>query len=956
MIRYFFERVLYRTRRLISSRLFILSFIFTCTSMMLIGRLFYLQIVKGEEYLSNSVLRAKKTVTLPGTRGNIYDRNGVLLAYNELAYSVVYENDGVLKGTVEENNEHLNETLARVIDIVEKYGDHIISGFGIVLDTNGEFVYAQADETLRLRFIADIFGYRTIEELSQEQRNMSAKELLEYICTDPVNGFGIDTGSCEPNRLLQLVNMRYAIRLNGFQQYNATVLASDVREQAATAIMENKDTLSGINIREESLRRYTDSQYFASIIGYTGKISQDEFDKIDSTYKKSYSLSDVVGKSGIEQSMDYVLQGKKGEDVFYVDRLGKVLESVSRVEPGVGNDIYLTIDKNLQEETYHLLEEKLAGIILSKMQNVLEYTKGYERDTTEIVIPVGDAYHALVGNDVIDSSHFSSAEAQPAEKKINEIFVPGKERDLKEIETYMKGSDSPAYDQLSSKMKGYMDYVSGELLTDRLHLLRSDQIDYNDETVRSWTKDEKINIRSYLMYAISKNWIDTSRLSAYTGDEIYSDSEKIYDALVQAIMDSITQSRVFDKLIYKYQIKAGEIPAALLCAAVYEQGVIPMNEEVYNQLASQTADPYAWLQEQIRTLTITPGQLALEPCTGSAVVSDPNTGEVLACVSYPGYDNNRLANDMDATYYNKLVTGLSRPFYNNATQERTAPGSTFKMVSAITGLEEGVISADTYHYCNGEFTEVTPSPRCWSYPNGHGGLNVSDAIAVSCNVFFYQVGYDLSFDENKKYDSKIGTDKLAKYGAMLGLNENTGIEIPESDPQLSDEYSILSAIGQGTNNFTVSQLNRYVATVANKGVLRKLTLIHKTTDHDGKLIKQYEPSEAVHADGISDATWTQIHEGMKRMVNESTLFGNMDVQMAGKTGTAQQSSLHPDHALFVGFAPADSPTVAVAVRIANGYKSSYAAEIGRDVCQYALSGKQISQGGAAQLTDAIAGD
>lgn len=956
MLRYFIRRAGYRLRRLLSSRMFVLSLVFVFSSAVLVGRLFYLQIVKGEEYLSNSVLRAKKTTVTEGTRGNIYDRNGELLAYNELAYSVVYEDEGVLNGTVEQNNRKLNNVLADVMAIVEKNGSHVVTGFGIVLNSSGEYEFAQTDETLRQRFVADVFGYRTIDELSDKEKNMSASDLIKEICTDPVNGFGIDLSSNDPAYVLKLVNMRYAIRLNSFQQYNATVLASDVSEQAAAAVMENKDTLSGIDIKEESLRRYTDSKYFASIIGYTGKISQDEYDQIDKEYKKDYSLSDIVGKSGIEQTMDRVLQGKKGETTFYVDRLGKVLETVSKTDPGVGNDVYLTIDKKLQEQTYQLIEEKLAGIILAKMRNILDYTPGNEKDTTEIIIPVGDAYNALVGNDVIDSSHFSSTDAGPSEKKIYEIFSTAKTGDLAAIEEYMRNPDAAAYKDLSRQMKAYMDYISDTLLPDRLKLIKSDRIDSNDDTVRAWTKDESISLYTYLNYAISKNWIDTTKLSSYIGGEAYSDSEKVYDAVVKSVMDSISQSLSFDKLIYKYRIKSGEIPGALLCAAVYEQNVLPMEEEVYNSLAAQSTDPFYWMQDKIRSLSLTPGQLALEPCTGSAVVSDPNTGQVLACVSYPGYDNNRLSNDMDSKYYNQLVTGLSRPFYNNATQERTAPGSTFKMVSAMTGLEEGVIDGSTLHYCNGEFTEVTPSPRCWSYPNGHGSINVSSAIAVSCNVFFYKVGYDLSFNDKGEYDSKVGTDKLAKYASLMGLNEKSGIEIPESDPQISDEYSILSAIGQGTNNYTVSQLNRYVATVANKGILRKLTLINKTTDHDGKLIRQYEPEEAKKTDEVSDSTWDLIHSGMVNMINSSTLFTGMGVQVAGKTGTAQQSSLHPDHALFVGFAPADKPTLAVAVRIANGYKSSYAAEIGRDIFNYEFSGEQSASGQAASLTDAIAGD
>src|SRR5699024_579836 len=132
---------------------------------------------------------------------------------------------------------------------------------------------------------------------------------------------------------------------------------------------------------------------------------------------------------------------------------------------------------------------------------------------------------------------------------------------------------------------------------------------------------------------------------------------------------------------------------------------------------------------------------------------------------------------------------------------------------------------------------VTPSPRCWIYPGGHGSLNVVGAIQNSCNVFFYQVGYDLGMDEEGNYDSDIGTDKLAKYAAMFGLNETSGLEIPEAEPHISDEYSIQSANGQGNTSYTVSQLNPYVTAVANSGTVYDLTLIDKTTDSNGMLIK-----------------------------------------------------------------------------------------------------------------------
>ena len=135
-----------------------------------------------------------------------------------------------------------------------------------------------------------------------------------------------------------------------------------------------------------------------------------------------YSLSDIVGKAGIEQSMDNVLQGKKGETTVYVDNLGRVTDTVSRKDPEAGNDVYLTIDKNLQESTYKLLEEKIAGIVLSKLQNVLEYDTSSVDDSKNLIIPVSDAYYNLIGNAVIDSGHFSSSDAKTAEQQVYSIF------------------------------------------------------------------------------------------------------------------------------------------------------------------------------------------------------------------------------------------------------------------------------------------------------------------------------------------------------------------------------------------------------------------------------------------------------------------------------------------------------------------------------------------------------
>ena len=952
MFREIIDRIKEGIEYIMKSRLMVLIIVFCLTSSVLIGRLFYLQIVRGEEYLENYELQIRRTSEIAATRGNIYDRNGNLLAYNELAYSVTIQDTVPTNTSSEDKNEILNNTLDQVLSIVENNGDSVIDSFGIILDSAGNYQFAETNETLRLRFIADVYGQAYTDDLTEEQKNQSASGIMHHLCS---KRYGLDDENNDPEYILKMVNMRYAMGLNSYQQFLSTTLASDVSDETVAAIMENQSKLNGVDIEEESLRRYPDGKYFASIIGYIGPMSQDEYDNLAEDEKDKYSLSDLVGKSGIEQAFDSTLQGVKGKSTFYVDNLGKIIETVSRTDPKAGNDIYLTIDKDLQINAYNLLEGKIAGIVLSKLTNILDYDPSVENDASDIIIPISDAYHAFIANEVIDMDHFANDEAGTAEKAVYAVFQNSKESTLSGIMSQLESPDSAAYKDLSDEMKAYMSYICNDVLADKTGILLTSEIDTSDETYIAWRTDETISLNAYLNYAISQNWIDTSKL----GDSAYSSSEEIYQALLTYIEEYLTDDSDFDKLLYEYLIKSGSVTGTQICAIVYEQGVLPMDEDAYNGLLRGTVDSYGWLHDKIQSLEITPGQLGLEPGSGGLVVTDPNTGDVLACVSYPGYDNNRLANTMDSAYYNQLNSGTSRPFYNRATQEETAPGSTFKMVSATAGLEEGIVDASTTFSCNGVFSEVQPSPRCWVYPNGHGSLNAVGAIENSCNVYFYNVGYELGMDSEGNYDSTRGTDRLAKYAEMYGLGEKSGLEIDEAAPHISDEYSIQSAIGQGNNNFTVSQLNRYVTAVANRGTVYDLTLIDKVTDSSGSLLRDNEAEVVRTMDDISSSTWDQLHQGMELMVSSHATFSGLDFSMAGKTGTAQQNELHADHALFVGYAPADSPEISVAVRIVNGYNSGYASEIGRDVSQIYfnpdLKDKLIT-GEAANLGSEMAGD
>lgn len=953
------ERIKETVIRLVKSRMFIACVVFCVMFAILVQRVFYLQIVKGESYLNDYKLQIQKTKEVQGTRGRILDRNGTVLADNVLAYSVTIEDNGDYDTTKQKNKE-LNATVRSVIDIIEKNGDSVINSFGIVNNESGEYEFS-SEGTARLRFIADIFGYATIDKLSEKQKNYTADDIMNYLCTDDTYGYGIDQEKYEKEDVLKLVNIRYAISLNKYRKYIATTVASNVSDTTVAEIMENQDELTGVSIEESSIRQYNNSKYFASIIGYTGQISQEEYNALSEEEQESYSLTDIVGKAGIEKAMDSTLQGEKGETKIYVNNVGKVIDSEQVKEAKAGNDVYLSIDADLQIAAYNILEEKLAGIILSKMVNRLDYDTSNVKNADAIVIPVGDVYNAFFENKIIDTGRFTQSDAGAAEKEVLEKFSQKEESAISSVLSEMLDESGTAYKNLSDRMKAYMDYVVDTLLTSDSGILVKDRIDTSDETYLAWKKNETISVNEYLTYAISKNWIDTSKLTDYLeGDASYSNASEIYQAIVQYVGDILPDDGDFEKIIYKYMIKNGEITGSQICCILFEQNILKYNDTQYKQLRAGSLNAYNFIRSKIESLEISPGQLGLEPCTGSIVITDPNNGQVLAMVSYPGYDNNRLANTMDSDYFAQLNSMSSSPLYNKATQEKTAPGSTYKPLVSIAGLTEQVISTGTRISCTGIFDKISPIARCWIYPGNHGNLNVVSAIQHSCNDFFYEVGYRLGTN-GTEYNDAYGIERLKKYAEEFGLGDTTGLEITESQPQISDSDVVRSSIGQGTNNYTTAGLARYITAIANEGTVFNLSLFDKTTDVNGKLVKDYEPSIRNEVEGVADSSWTAVHNGMRSMiVNTATFNGLENFELYGKTGTAQQSTTHPNHGLFVGFTTGqDENNIAFAIRIANGYNSTYPSEIGRDIIRYYYEldeEDEIVTGHAASLGTVVSGD
>ena len=922
----------------------VLILVFVIMSVVLVRRLFDLQIIQGEDYISKFQARTTKERVLKSTRGNILDRNGDILASNVLSYSLTLEDNGTYTST-REKNLTLNGVAYQVLQILHSNGDDITHSFHIVVDKNGEYAFDVVEGFTLNRFRADIYGQALIDDLKDEQKTATADQMMEFLTgsekfsivlsgdraytEDELTSHGLPL-TLTKQEMLDIATIRYELNTNSFKKYMQVTIATNVSEKSVAAIMENKTGLQGIDVVEDSIRLYIDDESMAPILGYTGKASSEELTELRKQ-NPDYSNDAIVGKAGIEQYMELTLQGTDGKETVSVDNLGKVLkiDEDTKVEPVAGDDVQLTIDTDWQSAIYQILKQRVAGVLLTKIDAAKTFDYTYVTDASQIRIPIYDVYNALISNSVIDITKFSNEDASDIEKNLYAKFQQKQQRVFDTISTKLNGSNPPAYKDEDEETQEYLSYICNDLLRDTLGIISKDAIDTSDATYKAWTTDETISLKDYLTYATSQGWID---ISSFSPEGEYLDSEEIYQALTAYIIDYLSTDTGFSKLLYKYMLQEDTISGQEICLVLYEQGVLDKNDDDYENLASGAMGAYDFMINKIYTLEIEPAQLALMPCSASAVVVDVKTGDVVALVSYPGYDNNRLTNDMDTDYYAKLALDQSSPFFNKATQQTTAPGSTLKLLSTIAGMEEGIIDEGTYIECTGTFDYVDPPINCW-YKNGHGSLDIRTAIEQSCNYFFNMIGFQLGQVGDNEFSEVQSLNKLQEYASLIGLDRKTGIELSEATPKVSDAKAVPSYMGQGNNLFTTSELARYATVMATSGNVFKLTLLDKVMDPKGEVIQEYEP-EIEDVVNISSNIWDVIHDGMRRVIQTHSQFDGLGVEVAGKTGTAELDLRHPNHGLFIGYAPASDPEYAVAIRIANGYSSGNACLIANDIFKY----------------------
>ena len=341
---------------------------------------------------------------------------------------------------------------------------------------------------------------------------------------------------------------------------------------------------------------------------------------------------------------------------------------------------------------------------------------------------------------------------------------------------------------------------------------------------------------------------------------------------------------------------------------------------------------------------------------GSVVVTNVQTGEILAMASYPDYEPALFYNGISNAKYQEYNSNGA--FLSRATQGEYPPGSIFKMVTAIAGLDSGSISSNELINDNGRYIVSDDpeynNPACWyfnDYGVGHGRLNVEGALMKSCNYFFFEVG------------NRVGIDKLDEYADYFGLGRKTGIEIPESQGTLasrdvakskgevwSKAYTASASIGQSYNAFTPVQMAKYISMVANGGHPLDLSIVKNVINSNGSQVSENELNEYVNKTlgtenvNMEDRNFNQeimqtVHRGMKSVAEEEggtayNIFRDFEIEIGGKTGSAELSNNKDSNdviAWFAGFAPYENPEIAIVVMVEKGGHGNYTAEVVREI-------------------------
>lgn len=899
---------------LCKSRVFVMLCGISLLFFILVLRLFSLQIIHGEEYDKSITASVSKTVNVPASRGNIYDRYGRPLATNTVAYSVQIDDSITVDLT-----DCKEELLLQLTKTLWKQG-------------------ATPYDTLPISSSAP-YSF-TFEGTEREQRKAekSWKESLS---------FPNDMDDASAQESLNFL----------FEKYNVPTSYTMAQKRAYVSyyISLSDKNLMALTLAEklaEFGETLTDELPLAREYPYT--LQFNESATREENWKVSVGMEDEELKYDSLETLDYL------RDFFGLPE--GLPTDVIRNTVGIRYSLYLqryqqyksvTIATNISEKTLAYVEENqdIFPNVLVDTVSLREYPQGehfshilgYIRQMTE-------ADYALYKDDV-------DSEGNPIYSQTDVVGQTGIE---KLYERQLNGTDGKVSIEVDNQGRRMSVIDSTQPIPGKDIFLTLDselqKIAYNAleselqkaviGKLTSYGKNS-VSITDMFTAMIKANHISASKLMKATSGV----QKQIFDEFLAANPgfskeDEDAISKVQTYLLDNLTRGTFSSKEALLVAM--EQETLAASDEDMAAVQSGSISPLTMVLNKLKSGEFSPSDTALDPCTGSVFVTKVGTGEVLASVSYPSYDNNELVNNFNNTYYNDLLQDGNTPLVNRPLKQKKAPGSTFKMITALAGLETGAISTNTYIRDQGIYRDAgTPYARCWIYSNTggtHGILDVATALEVSCNYFFYEVAYRMG--NAKDGTTNEGITTLNEYMAAFGLNTLTGLELDEYAPTMASPYykertvktfnpdattsqtrwtdgdTIRSAIGQSVHSYTPAQVTKYISTLANGGTLYRLHMISHLQNPDGSLY--YRVDETIeNVTNFQEENLQKVYQGMNQVTTGSrgTLrysFRDFPVEVAAKTGTAEEDKTRSSHTWFVCFAPYDDPQIAITVMIPFG--------------------------------------
>ncbi|MBR2061699.1 MAG: hypothetical protein IJ969_00085 [Anaerotignum sp.] len=883
----------------------------------IVVRLFSLQVIHGADYEESITASVSKKLPVPAPRGNIYDRYGRPLATNTAAYCV--QVDGSV--TLEFDREETQELAAALTEALWTKGETHTDSLPITKKAPYRFTFDGTEEEQQTRETR----WKNSIGLEKKQRDMTAEECLQW--------------------LYETYEAPAAFTEAQKRTYVSLCMSDDRNLMALTLAMKLTDF--GEEITDE-LPLAKEAPYSFQFNGNKNR---------EKSWKESMGMDGEEIYFDSLQTLDYL------RDYFGLPEglPGDLIRSTL----GIRYSMYLqryqqfqtvNVATDISDKTLAYVEENqdtFPCVIIDTI-SLREYPQGkYFSHILGYIRQMTENDYALYQNDV-------DADGNPIYSQTDIVGQDGME---KLFERELNGTDGQVLIEVDNQGRRMSVIDSTEPIPGKDLFLTLDselqktaydalENELRKAVLNKLTTTGKNSVSTLELF---QSMINVNHISAQ--DMLYAEEgtvqHTVYLRLKQVHPDFDPEQEDAAEVAKEFlqdALEKGNVTVRELTLMMIEQEHLPVTAQEKADIEAG-ASPLSLIIKKLSNGEMSPADTGLDPCTGSVFVTQVGTGEVLASVTYPSYDNNELVNTFNNSYYNDLLQDGNTPLVNRPLKQKKASGSTFKMITALAGLETETITPETLITDKGIFKDTgIPYARCWIYSNTggtHKDLTVSHALEVSCNYFFYELAYRMGNVTTGNSANSITT--LNEYMAAFGLNNYTGLELDEYGPTMAspankeravktfnpdattsqtrwtDGDTIRTAIGQSINSYTPAQITKYISTLANGGTLYKLHMVDHVQNPDGTLHSKVEET-VENVITFKEENLQAVYHGMWLVSNGERgtlrgIFDDLPIDVAAKTGTAEEDKNRNSHTWFVCFAPYDDPQIAITVMIPFGENS-----------------------------------